>query len=83
MSKIKINKPSLLIQVVRIRGIRMHEVCKALNVSQPTAQRYLNNPKFMNQIHRDALGKLLQLTPETLNDICMGEVVRIGEIVEI
>lgn len=81
--KIKHKELPLLTQIIRVRGIRMQEVREALHVSQPTVNKFLSEPKYMNGIHRAALAKLLSLKTDTMDELCAGLLNRIGEILEI
>lgn len=72
--KNKKRKVSFLRRIIFMQGLTMKQVGDALEVSQPTLRRLIDEPQTMNGVRRAALADALALPITTIDAACRGEI---------
>lgn len=78
----KKKKKSLLRNVVRIYGITIVRIAEELEVSQPTVDKFMQQPMLMRGTHREKLAKMLQVSIEQMDDIVNGKSEALTDIIK-
>lgn len=64
---------NLLYLLAKARGITLKRVQKHLDISEPTASKYMREPKHMDGFDRAKMATLLQLQLSVLDRVINGE----------
>lgn len=79
--KPKHKKIYILRQLMRIRGMNSTQVGEQIEVSHPTANKYIRKPETMDGELRKKMAAALKIDISKLDDVCNGVITNVEQLI--